>query len=368
MNNCGTCGIQCNSTVCDSCKNACLSTGFQWGIIGCELKARYEGQDVPAINLCDWLKDNETCTKLSLVPGDDDCGGYLQYDSECSINKPETNHPNRICICDLLSLGTLGCLGNVSEEADYAEPCSYLVYNPCDNPCGEKDKWVPKTVPRADCTEKELITTYVDLDECGCLVQKCSVGGGMVYQYKLRDSVPNDPDWPFTYGSFTEDIDLMLNAPELAEVFGKSDLDITIEYGFGIQNAAGAIGGDAKNFKSMVTPIVNGVQYTDGLNCWTVQGNNSLPWGSHEWQVSRTFPVKAGDLVRLHHEVQVLQANGQKWISSLNPNQTTGGSASTCAVPTIQQDCSRLHALTITVRPAQVKKLVLEGVDLYGGC
>ena len=80
-------------------------------------------------------------------------------------------------------------------------------------------------------------------------------------------------------------------------------------------------------------------------NCWTVQAVNTHPWGSGEWQVTRTVIVPKGKKLYLTHIIEVRNMNG-----SIVPY---GGESSTAPA----DDSSRLHALRILVKATKGVRL-----------
>lgn len=165
---------------CQSCGGGCPSTGclkapFVWGFDGCLLRARLNGIDVKPLDLCKWLYCNETDTKMQLVPNGED--SYIEYYSERDINGCENGiagETDKIYICDLLGLGTLGCLGDVHIEEP--KPGDLLVYSPdgtgddcpgCDE--HKKDKWINYTIPNGHIDDNS--TDMVAVDSQGRLIK-----------------------------------------------------------------------------------------------------------------------------------------------------------------------------------------------------
>jgi len=143
-------------------------------------------------------------------------------------------------------------------------------------------------------------------------------------------------------GDNSEIIDINL---ERVPMFGKADLEVTIEYSYGIQNTT--TGNRTRNFKSMVIPT-NTPTHNPGVverlqNTWTTQGVNSLPWGSAEWQTTRTVIVPKGKKLYLTHIIEVREISG-----GTIAFMPYGGETSN---PT--DDSSRLHALHVVVKPTK---------------
>ena len=342
---CRDCGGTCPPT-------GCLKAPFMWGFDGCLLKARLNGIDVAPLDLCKWLYCHETDTKMQLVPNGDD--SYIEYFSERDINGCETGvktETDKIYICDLLGLGKLSCLGDVN--IDNPQACDLLVYHPfcgdadCDD-CNidKKNKWVNYHIPDAGtCVLEPDSEGYYHVlvkDDCGCIRECRLKNTSDAYQYVLRDSVANDPDWPFTYLGYTENIQIEL-ASHVPELFGKTDLEVDISYSWGIQRCA--LGQDT-NFKSVAIPTFTG-GVSDGYNNAIInQLVNLKPWGSWETNTSRKILVPKGKDLYLNHTVQLRDILGHVITGPLSGQQWNG-------VGQAQADSSRLHALTVTVKPVR---------------
>lgn len=344
---CGSCD-PCEKACADTCcNNACL----RWGFDGCYLRGRCaDGTELTPLDLCAWLKVHETCTELLLVPdtshGEQD-GGYMLYKNECG-------EEYKFWVCDFLSLASIRCLKDVwnypdpdSGDPDAVRPCDLFVFDPdCDgDPTNPKHgKWVPYHIPDAgDCVitpDADGYSKVLIKNECGC-IEECKLFVQQnTYEYALRDSWPDDPDWPFTHGSFTEVIDLQLDSK--IPMWGVTDLEVTVQYAYGIQNHGDGTS-SRRNFKSIVTPSdVNDPNpslsdiYSKAI---VLQGSNLIPWGSWEWQASRSFIVPKGKKLFLVNKVECRDINGNMM-----------GSGDTVA-------SSRLHALHVFVRATKGVKV-----------
>lgn len=348
---CSRCGTNCGGT-CDACaenpcSGCCKNPCLRWGFDGCYLRGRCaDGTELDPLDLCAWLKVHETCTEFKLVPNGTG-QSYMEYLNECGESY-------KLYVCDFLGLGELSCLNDVMWNDDGPQSCDIMVYDPC---CGDDacDKtaghWTNYHIPDAgDCEIEADTDGYYHVlvkNDCGCIEECKFFATSKTWEYGLRDSWPDDPDWPFSMGSRMGDnseiIDLQLDTK--IPMFGKTDLEVTVQYAYGIQNtgassATGQIAGD-HNFKSIVTPTktpTHSPNVTDIIsNAIVVQGTNTCPWGSWEWQVSRTFIVPKGEKLYLNHVIEERDIN-----TNLVPFQ---GESLT---PT--QDSSRLHALHVFVR------------------
>ena len=354
---CSKCGNPCSRcNPCEDgcekacCKNPCLN----WGFDGCYLRGRCaDGTELNPLDLCAWLDEHETCTSFRLVPNGEG-GSYIEFLNECDESQ-------KIYVCDFLSLGEIGCLGDVKiipdPDTGKPRPCDYMVFDPgCGDPCSTTSgKWTNYHIPDAgDCLIEMDDDGYYRLlikDECGCIKECRMLPTDTTYEYSLRDAWPDDPDWPFSIGSRmgnnSEIIDLKLD--QKVPIFGKTDLEVTVQYAYGIQNTT--TGTRTRNFKSMVVPT-NTPTHTPTIsekmqNTWTVQGVNNLPWGSAEWQVSRTVLVPKGKKLYLTHTIEV-----RELVNGAIAFMPYGGETKN---PT--NDSSRLHALRVLVKATKGVRL-----------
>lgn len=253
---------------------------------------------------------------------------------------------------------------------DKPENCSLLVFSPsCTAPTGE---WQGYSIPDAgDCVMEPNSNGYYEVltkDDCGC-IKECQmpvIPAGMAALNYQRDSVPDDPDFPWYYGCYNDHINLHLreNAPQY---FGKYDLKVTVNYG--VQ----AIKSDRFNFnynwRSIVVPMVNGqdpsTQITSSasiLQNWAMIGefptaiNKYIPWGSTSLRGSTTFIVPKGQEAYLYHEMRILTQD-----SILHsPDRYYHGPWDGQRVPDIEatfdsalHPCTRLNALQVIIEPTQ---------------
>lgn len=340
---CDPCEKNCGNSCCN---NACL----RWGFDGCYLRGRCaDGTELDPLNLCEWLKVHETCTELKLVPQttDDELNsGYMLYINECG-------EEYKFWVCDFLSLGSIQCLKDVHFPEGHANPCDIMVFDPdCDgdesNPT--HGKWTNYHIPDADdCVitpDENGYSKVLVKDACGCIRECKLFVQPNTWEYALRDSWPDDPDEPFKHGTWTgnnsEIIDVHLDTK--IPMFGKTDLEVTIQYGFGVQNNSPDGESGRRNIKSTVVPMStashNPSMADTYNNAIVVQGTNNLPWGSHEWQVSRTFIVPKGQKLYLNHAVEVRRIN-----TSLVPYNDDSGAS------------WRLHSLHVVVRATKGVKV-----------
>ena len=357
-----------NGPMCSTCGGGCPKSGcqrarFQWGFGGedrCFLMGRLDGVDLKPLDLCGWLYCHETDTTISLVPNGRD--SYIEYKSERDINGcgGEVTEPDRLYICDILNLGSLSCLGDVTE--DQPQSCDLLVFDPC---CGGEGceacigsdnvkKWKPYHIPDAgDCVIEADGDGYYNVlikDDCGC-IRECKLKDTAdAVQYVLRDSYPDDPDWPFRYGNYTENIDLKL-AQHAPELFGKSDLEVTIDYAFGVgrPNSSPDV-----NVRSLCVPTEAGGVQNVLTSAIVIQGTTTLPWAVWESQASRTLLVPKNRGVYLAHSVSVRSNSSYPNIFTTAHDGGTYNGVSPTG-PALA-NFNRLHALTVTVKAVRAHK------------
>ena len=297
---------------------------------------------------------SETCTSLST----DFSGATLNYSGECQK--------------DILTGRQIGQIIKLDDLRDVEAPspdsCSILAWNPHCDYCAEGctkvgAAWEPYHIPDADdCvmeTDDEGYYHVLKKSDCGCIVEcklPVSPAGAASLNY-VRDSVPDDPDFPWYYGCYNDTINLHLeeNAPEF---FGKYPLKVTVNYG--IQ----AIKSDKfanYNFRSLVCPVIEGDQIRVTKVSSILQGpalssadgtGVGIPWGTISMRGSFIFIVPKGKEAYLHHEFRVRT-------NSSFPNYYTGSwdgqevpEAETATNQT-KHPASRLNALQVLIEPIQ---------------
>ena len=257
---------------------------------------------------------------------------------------------------------------------DKPDNCSIMMFSPsCTAPTGE---WQPYIIPEAgNCVMEPDNNGYYKVlkrDDCGCPVE-CKLPvmpAGMAAINYQRDSVPDDPDFPWYYGNYNDTINLHLqdNAPRY---FGKYDLKVTINYG--VQALKSDVYTFNYNWRSIVTPGVVGEtrRYDMAgsiLQNWAASGSftggNYLPWGTTSLRGSLTFVVPKGKEAYLHHEFRIRVAPsdyqygvpaGQSW-----PDYLMNSNYDKKRVPDVEATlnhakwpASRLNALQVIIEPTQ---------------
>ena len=309
-------------------------------------------------------KLSETCTSLST----DFSSATLNYSGECGR--------------DVLSGRQIGQIIKLDDlrdvEAEHPDNCSILTWNPHCDYCAEGctkvgSAWEPYHIPDAgDCvmdTDDEGYYHVLKKTDCGCIVE-CKmpvIPSGMTSLNYVRDSVPDDPDFPWYYGCYNDTINLHLedNAPDY---FGKYALKITVNYG--IQ----AIKSDKFpfnfNFRSLVCPVIEGdtvkVDKVSSIlqdSCMAHLNTPDMPWGSVSLRGSFVFIVPKGKEAHLHHEFRV-RVNPENmhygkpvyaWPHYLFNSDYDGKIVpeSETAIDSTKWPASRLNALQVVIEPTQ---------------
>lgn len=302
-------------------------------------------------------KINETDTKLS-----------TNYTSSSLIYNAERH-------TDIITGAQLGSLIRVEDLRDTdtvnADSCDLLVYNPYCSDCGDGCKpknaqWTHYHIPDAGDCEIELDDEgYYHVlvkDDCGC-IKECrlpAMPNGSVQISYIRDSVPDDPDYPWYYGAYNDTINLHLaeNAPAF---FGKYDLEITVNYGIQVVHSTAS---PNTNFRSLLVPVAEGSTVDATMFSSTLQDQSTvshttpyIPWGTVCLRGSLVFYVPKGKEASLHHEFRLITREsamgGAPYYASnpLDGQKVPDDVAS--HVDQMLYTASRLNALQIVVKPAR---------------
>lgn len=284
---------------------------------------------------------------------------------------------------DTITGAQLGGLISVEDLRDSdthdADSCDLLVYNPFCSDCGDGCKpknavWKNYHIPDAEdeiSPDSDGYYRVLAKNDCGCIEETklpVSASGATAINY-VRDSVPDDPDFPWYYGCYNDTINLHLQQ-NAARYFGKYALKVTVNYG--VQ----AIKSDPYpfnyNWRSLVVPVVQGesirvTQAASILQNWAAVGSftqagSNFPWGTSSLRGSITFIVPKGKEAYLHHEYRVRVApsdmqygvpSGQSW-----PNYILNSNYDGKKVPDAEAGlnkakwpASRLNALQVIVEP-----------------
>lgn len=320
-----------------------------------------------------WLFDN--CGKISRIniPRIKETDTFLRVDfSTKSLIYDAEYHQDVIDGCELGEIINLDCLADV--EAPDAESCDLLVFDPGCSPCGDGCKpkpavWRNYHIPDAEDCEMEVdedgYYKVLTKDECGCIVE-CRmpvVPDDTISLIYIRDSVPDDPDYPWYYGCYNDEINLYLEQ-NCSQWFGKYDLEITIMYG--VQ----AIKSDAcpnVNFRSIVVPVVAGTSANVAMMSSTLQNWSfsygsvldptvvpHIPWGSCSLRGSFSFIVPKGKEAHLHHEFRLRSIDS---FPDYKRNPTYDAKKvpeeEVTVINRLKWNASRLNALQAIIRPVR---------------
>lgn len=300
-------------------------------------------------------KLSETDTKLS-----------TSYGSKSLIYNAEKH-------TDVITGDQLGGLINLEDirnvDVANADNCDLFVFNPSCSECGDGctpklARWTKYHIPDAgDCEMEPDEEGYYHVlvkNDCGC-IEECKfpvVPNGSVAISYIRDSVPDDPDFPWYYGAYNDTINLHLaeNAPEY---FGKFDLEVTVNYGIQVVHSTAS---PNTNFRSLLVPVAEGSTVDPTMFASTLQAQSttsldspSIPWGTICLRGSLVFYVPKGREASLHHEFRLrtkesIYPSGGYATNPLDGQKVPDNIAG--QVDKMLYTGSRLNALQIVVKPA----------------
>lgn len=301
-------------------------------------------------------KINETDTKLS-----------TNYTSASLIYNAEKH-------TDIITGAQLGALIKMEDlrdtEATNADSCDLMVFNPYCTDCGDGCKpknarWTNYHIPDAgDCEIEVDDDGYYKVlikDDCGC-IRECrlpvAADGSIAISY-IRDSVPDDPDFPWYYGAYNDTINLHLRE-NAARFFGKYDLEITVNYGIQVVHSTVS---PNTNFRSLLVPVAEGTtvdptKFASTLQAQSIVSSSApfIPWGTVSLRGSLVFYVPKGKEAYLHHEFRLrtkdsVYPSGGYATNPLDGQRVPDDVAG--HVDRMLYTGSRLNALQIIVRPAR---------------
>lgn len=301
-------------------------------------------------------KINETDTKLS-----------TNYTSASLIYNAEKH-------TDIITGAQLGALIKMEDlrdtETTNADSCDLMVFNPhcteCGDGCTPKNaRWTNYHIPDAgDCEIPVDDDGYYHVlvkDDCGC-IKECRlpvIANGSIAISYIRDSVPDDPDFPWYYGQYNDTINLHLqdNAPQF---FGKYDLEITVNYGIQVVHSTAS---PNTNFRSLLVPVAEGslvdpTKFASTLQNQSTVSNSTpfIPWGTISMRGSLVFYVPKGKEASLHHEFRLRTKESVVPSGGYATNPLDGQKVPDDIAGQIDRmlyTASRLNALQIIVRPAR---------------
>lgn len=303
-------------------------------------------------------KINETDTKLS-----------TSFTSASLIYNAEKH-------TDTITGSQIGALINLTDLRDTdvvdADSCDLLVFNPYCSECGDGCKprnamWEHYHIPDAGDCEIELdddgYYRVLVKDDCGC-IKECRLpvmaDGSIAISY-MRDSVPDDPDFPWYYGIYNDRINLHL-AENASAFFGKYDLEITVNYNIQVVHSTAA---PNTNFRSLLVPVIadRSVDVSHFASILQDQSTTSttvpyIPWGTVCLRGSLVFYAPKGKEVYLHHEFRLRTKEsvigppvGGYVHNALDGQKVPDDVAG--QIDRMLYTASRLNALQIIVKPAR---------------
>lgn len=348
------CGDPCNKcNPCDPCKKSCCSPARY----DCDISIKPSAYD-PTF----WFFNINGCSQKVKIPKISETETYLDFDcSAKTMTYFGEGDPQVFTGSDLGCILNFEDLGNVNIHNP--APCSIPVFNPgCGRcPCTpEEATWQAYTIPDAgDCVMEPDDDGYYKVlkkNDCGC-IEECRMPvmpSGMTAINYVRDSVPDDPDFPWYYGCYNDTINLHLadNAPAY---FGKYPLKVTVNYG--VQTIMSSQCKNV-NFRSLLVPVVQGQEVNVEKEASILQGNATasaspeIPWSTQCLRGSFVFIVPKGKEAYLHHEWRF------RSYSSF-PNYYTNPTYDGVRVPdsiasqinALPWNASRLNALQVIVEP-----------------
>lgn len=349
---------RCNKCSCDPCGGGCKPARYS-----CDFSIQVDPYD-PYV----WLFDQ--CGKINRIriPKMKETDTFLRVDhGSSSLIYDAEYHRDVIDGCDLGSIISLDCLRDV--EAPDPESCDLLVFDPGCSPCGDGCKprpamWRNYHIPDAeDCIVELDEDGYYKVlikDECGC-IRECRLPAKPEDEDKiiyLRDSVPDDPDYPWYYGIYNETINLHL-AENVPKWFDKYDLEITVNYDIQVILS---INCENTNFRSLVVPVVEGQRGDAAYDSSILQGPSAfetpdgtrrgLPWGTVSMRSSITFVVPKGKEAYLHHEFRLRSKdNFPDYIENPTYDRKRIPDELVQTPNQIPWTGSRLHALQCIIKP-----------------
>ena len=306
-------------------------------------------------------KCKETCTTISTNASKK----ILNYKGECG-----TSTITGAQLGELIRLEDLADTDILNKES-----CQLLAWDPhcgCDTDCEEgcekiTAKWTNYTIPDAgDCEIEQTEDGYYKVlikDDCGC-IKECRlpiVADLNTISCYVRDSVPDDPDWPWYYGIYNDTIHLYLEQ-NAGAYFGKYDLEVTVNYGIQVVRPTR---GKNMNFRSLVVPVIEG-ETTDAEHMSSIlQGNATasvsasdspiIPWGTQSMRGTITFIVPKGKEADLRHEFRFrsyesVRLPGCQYATSEYDGQRVPTEKSS-VIDQMDYNASRLNALQVLIKP-----------------
>lgn len=299
---------------CDSCDKPtreCKNSAFVWAVQDCEIRAKLNGEWVDPLPLCDLI--SATFPRVDFILDADKSVIRQTFTFPCDCKEPVSEE---IYICDVLNLGRLSCLSDVSTKKP--QPCDFLVYSPCNASPDDKNKWLPYQIPFVDANPPAVDGKFKVLvkNGCGCIEERpMPVPDDQVISYMLRDGLPDDPDFPFHVGSFAETINLDLQN-KIPVDWRTKKLKVTLNYTFNVSmNNRAAIrhvgfyyfNGESAGGETVETASQEFLHN----RCWHYDTVVDTVWRTASNPISVTFLVPAGKSAFLRNIVRILNGNQQ---------------------------------------------------------
>ena len=352
-NKCNSCGLDPCGCGCKPAKYGCdfdiMANPYDSSIWNVTINGATKRVKIPKIN--------ETDTKLS-----------TNYTSASLIYNAERH-------TDIITGAQLGSLIKMEDlrdtESSNADSCDLMVFNPyctdCGDGCAPKNaRWTNYHIPDAGDCELELDDEgYYHVlikDDCGC-IKECKLpvmADGSIQISYIRDSVPDDPDFPWYYGAYNDTINLHLRE-NAAAFFGKYDLEVTVNYGIQVVHSTAS---PNTNFRSLLVPVAEGssidpTKFSSILQSQSTVSHNEpyIPWGTISLRGSLVFYVPKGKEAYLHHEFRLITKQsalaGPPYyaFNALDRQKVPDDVAG--QVDHMLYTGSRLNALQIVVKPAR---------------
>lgn len=353
-NNCFKQQCDCNSDPCGKkCRPARYSCGFDI--------------QIDPFDPSTWIVTTGGATRRIKVPKANETDTTLKTDySAATLNYHSEQH------VDTITGEQLGSIIKLKELRDVDTPdpdnCSILTWNPGCSECGNgceplEAKWRAYKIPNAGNNDIAAVDAQgyyhvLGKNDCGCIVEKKVpiVPSGMTSLNYVRDSVPDDPDFPWYYGNYNDTINLHLadNAPQY---FNKYALKVTVNYG--IQAIKSDVMPENYHWTSRLCPVVEGestltkmvnsASILDGFGIASAQ-TIQIPWGTMSMRGSFVFIVPKGKEAHLYHEFRIRT-------NSSFPNYSTGSwdgqkvPDSEATLNHAKHPASRLNALQVIIEP-----------------
>ena len=183
----------------------------------------------------------------------------------------------------------------------------------------------------------------------------------------IRDSVPDDPDFPWYYGIYNDTINLHL-AENASQWFGKYDLKLTINYSIQVLHSTVS---PNTNFRSLLVPVVEDSEINVSMFSSILQDQSTvswktephIPWGTVCLRGSMVFVVPKGKEAYLHHEFRLRgYGTGANYLTNALdgkkvPNDIAG------QVDKMPYTASRLNSLAVDIEPTRGSSNLTPVVD-----